>query len=136
MLELRGILKTEAGNPTAALVDFDRAILRGASISVRVPRALALMAAGKNDAAVRDWSVALDEDAENAEAYLGRATALIRLNRADRALVDLDQAADWATGGTDSAGENHRQLRRLPCCSPRSFHPVAAARAADLVSLD
>jgi eukaryotic-like serine/threonine-protein kinase len=99
LLELRGVLKTETGNPTAALVDFDRAILRGASTSVRMPRALALMAAGKNDAAVRDWSLALDEDAESAEAYLGRATALIRLGRADRALVDLDQAADWATGG-------------------------------------
>jgi eukaryotic-like serine/threonine-protein kinase len=99
LLELRGILKTDTGNPTAALVDFDRAILRGASISVRIPRALALMAAGKNDAAVHEWSLALDEDAENAEAYLGRATAFIRLDRADRALVDLDQAADWATGG-------------------------------------
>jgi hypothetical protein len=57
------------------------------------------MAAGKNDVAVRDWSLALEGDAENAEAYLGRATAFIPLDRADRALVDLDQAADWAAGG-------------------------------------
>ena len=98
LLELRGELKTETGNPTAALVDFDRAILRGASSSVRKPRAVALMAVGKYDAAVRDWSLALDEDAEDPEAYLGRATALIKLDRADRALVDLDQAADWAAG--------------------------------------
>ena len=65
-------------------------------VSVRIPRALALMALGRNEAAVHDWSLALEDDAEDPEAYLGRATALIRLNRADRALVDLDQAADWA----------------------------------------
>ena len=47
--------------------------------------------------AVRDWSLALEDDAEDPEAYLGRAAALIRLNRADRALVDLDQAVDWAS---------------------------------------
>jgi Tfp pilus assembly protein PilF len=97
LLELRGALKTESGNPAAAIVDFDRAILRGASSSVRIPRALAQMALGNYEMAVRDWSLALDDDGEDPEAYLGRATALIRLNRADRALVDLDQAVDWAS---------------------------------------
>ena len=30
LLELRGVLKTESGNPEGALIDLDRAILRGA----------------------------------------------------------------------------------------------------------
>jgi len=95
-LELQGILKTETGNPGGGLVDLDHAILRGARTTVRAPRALALMALGRDEAAVRDWSLALDDDPEDPEAYLGRARALIRLGRHDRALVDLEQAADWA----------------------------------------
>jgi tetratricopeptide (TPR) repeat protein len=90
------MLKTETGNPGAALIDLDRAILRGAPTTVRVPRALALMALGRHEEAVRDWSLALDADPQDPEAYLGRARALLRLNRTDRALVDLEQAADWA----------------------------------------
>ncbi len=97
LLELRGILKTESGNHQGALIDLDRAILRGAPGTVRAPRASALMALGRNEAAVRDWSLALDEDPEDAGAYLGRARALIQLRLHDRALVDLEQAADWAT---------------------------------------
>jgi len=96
LLELRGILKSETGNPGGALIDLDRAILRGAPMTVRVPRALTLMALGRDEAALRDWSLALDADPEDPEVYLGRARALIRLGRPDRALVDLEQAADWA----------------------------------------
>jgi Flp pilus assembly protein TadD len=96
LLELRGALKTEAGKPEAAIVDFDRAILRGAPSSIRVPRATALMALGNYELAIRDWSLALEDDAEEPEAYIGRATALIRLSQTDRALVDLNQAIDWA----------------------------------------
>ena len=98
LLELRGVLKTETGNPAGALIDLDRAILRGAPGTVRMPRALALMALGRDEAAVRDWSLALDEDPEDPEAYLGRRQALIRLRLHDRALVDLEQAADLGRG--------------------------------------
>jgi serine/threonine protein kinase/Tfp pilus assembly protein PilF len=96
LLELRGLLKIETGNPRAALIDLDRAVLRGASVTVRGPRALALAAIGQDEAAVREWSLALETDPEDPEAYLGRARALMRLRRTDRALVDLEQAADWA----------------------------------------
>src|SRR5262249_52938873 len=96
VLELRGVLKTETGNPGGALIDLDRAILRGAQATVRVPRALALMALGQDEAARREWSLALDNDPEDAEAYLGRAWALIRLRLHDRALFDLEQADVWA----------------------------------------
>jgi tetratricopeptide (TPR) repeat protein len=96
VLELRGVLKTETGNPGGALIDLDHAILRGAQATVRVPRALALMALGRDEAARREWSLALDNDPEDAEAYLGRAWALIRLRLHDRALFDLEQADVWA----------------------------------------
>jgi len=95
-LELRGTLKTEMGNAEGALIDLDRAILHSASARVRVPRALALMAVGRNEEAIREWSRALDDDPEDPEAYLGRARALFRLRRPDRALADLEQAAEWA----------------------------------------
>jgi tetratricopeptide (TPR) repeat protein len=96
LLELRGLLKIETGNPRSAIVDLDRAILRGAPSTVRAPRATALMALGENESAVREWSLALDADPEDADLYLGRAQALITLHRPNRALVDLEQAADWA----------------------------------------
>jgi serine/threonine protein kinase/Tfp pilus assembly protein PilF len=96
LLELRGMLKTETGSPGAALVDLDRAILRGAPTTAHASRATALMALGQDEAALREWSLALDADPEDPEAYLGRARALTQLRRPDRALVDLEQAADWA----------------------------------------
>jgi tetratricopeptide (TPR) repeat protein len=106
LLELRGVLKTEMGNPDGALIDLDRAILRGAQGTVRVARALALSALGRNEAARQDWSLALDYDPEDPQAYLGRAWALIRLGRPNRALVDLEQAAAWA-------GDHPRLLPRI-----------------------
>jgi Tfp pilus assembly protein PilF len=97
-LELRGVLKTETGDPRQALTDLDRAIVRGAQASVRVRRAVTLMALGQDEEATREWSNALKDDPENPEAYLGRARAHVRLRQIDRALVDLEQAADWAAG--------------------------------------
>jgi hypothetical protein len=55
------------------------------------------MALGRDEAAIRDWSLALDDDPEDPGAYLGRARARIRLGLQHRALADLEQAADWAT---------------------------------------
>jgi tetratricopeptide (TPR) repeat protein len=105
-LELRGRLKTEMGNADGALIDFDRAILRGASGRIRAPRALALSALGRDEQALRDWSLALEDDPEDPQAYLGRARALYRLRLPDRALVDLEQAAVYAA-------DNPRQLARI-----------------------
>jgi tetratricopeptide (TPR) repeat protein len=96
LLELRGLLKTEMGNPSAALIDLDHAVMRGARGTVRIPRARALMALGQDEAAVREWSLAVENDPEDPHAYLGRATALLRRGLRDQALVDLEQAADGA----------------------------------------
>jgi serine/threonine protein kinase/tetratricopeptide (TPR) repeat protein len=97
LLELRGRLKSENGNPAAALIDFNRALARDAQGTVRAWRARALMALGQLDAAIRDWKLALDDDPDDPQLYLGRARAFSRLGRVDRALVDLEQAADWAS---------------------------------------
>ena len=96
LLELRGLLKTEMGNPSAALIDLDHAVLRGARGTVRIPRARALMALGQDEAAVREWSLAVENDPEDPQAYLGRAMALLRRGLRDQAQIDLEQAADGA----------------------------------------
>jgi len=54
------------------------------------------MALGQDEAAVREWSLAVENDPEDPQAYLGRAIALLRRGLRDQALVDLEQAADGA----------------------------------------
>jgi tetratricopeptide (TPR) repeat protein len=65
---------------------------------VHVSKALTLIALGRGEAALEEWSRALEEDPEDPRLYLGRARTLTRLGRRDRALTDLEQAADWAVG--------------------------------------
>src|SRR5512135_3622617 len=65
LLELRGLLEAESGHPGAALIDLNRAILRGAQGTVRVPRAVTLMALGRDEEAIEDWSSALGDDPED-----------------------------------------------------------------------
>jgi hypothetical protein len=64
------------------------------------------MALGRDEAARQDWSLALENDPEDPQAYLGRARTLIRLGLPNRALVDLEQAAVWAA-------DNPRLLPRI-----------------------
>jgi serine/threonine protein kinase/regulator of sirC expression with transglutaminase-like and TPR domain len=97
LLELRGMLKSELGNPQSGLLDIDNAIARGAPRRARQSRAVVLSALGRNEEAVREWTAALEDDAEDPEAYLGRAIALLRLGLHDQALVDLGSAGDWAS---------------------------------------
>lgn len=96
LLELRGRLEVESGNSGAALVYLDRAVARGAGATVRIPRAEALMALGRDEEALQTCSLALDEDPEDSRLYLGRARTLLRRGLSDRALVDLEQAVDWS----------------------------------------
>jgi tetratricopeptide (TPR) repeat protein len=97
LLELRGRLKTENGNPAAALIDFNRVLARDVQGTIHASRARALMALGQFDAAARDWKLALNDDPDDPQLYLGRARSFARLGLVDRALVDLEQAADWAS---------------------------------------
>jgi serine/threonine protein kinase/regulator of sirC expression with transglutaminase-like and TPR domain len=106
VLELRGILKTETGNATAGLNDLDRAILGGAPAQAHLARASALMALGRNHEALREWSIALESDPDDPDAYLGRASSFLRLEKCESALVDLELAAD-------RAGDNPVLLSRI-----------------------
>jgi tetratricopeptide (TPR) repeat protein len=101
LLELRGLLKTESGNPEAGMIDLNRAVTRGARGTVRFPKARTLMALGRYEEAVEEWTRALAEDPDDPQAYLGRALALLRLRQHVRAMVDLDQAAEWAADNAD-----------------------------------
>jgi serine/threonine protein kinase/Tfp pilus assembly protein PilF len=93
--QLRGELKTAAGDPRGALADFDRAIQLGGGRTAHGPRAEAQLALGNAELAVRDWSLALLHDPEDPRAFLGRARAFLRLQRWDNARADLEQAAAW-----------------------------------------
>ena len=84
LLELSGLLESETGHPAAALIVLGRALIHGAPASVHAAKALALMALGRNEAALEEWSLALDEDPEDPRLYLGRARTLILLRRWDR----------------------------------------------------
>ena len=55
-----------------------------------------MVALGRVEAAVQEWSLALRRDPELPEAYLGRARAHLKLRQWDMALADLEQAASWA----------------------------------------
>jgi tetratricopeptide (TPR) repeat protein len=96
LLELWGLLESETGHPAAALIVLNRAMLRGAAASVHAAKAQALMALGRDEEAVGEWSLARDDEPEDPRLCLGRARALIRLRRWARALADLDEAADGA----------------------------------------
>jgi serine/threonine protein kinase/Flp pilus assembly protein TadD len=96
LLELRGILRHAAGNPRAAIDDFDWVIARGAVDDVHSHKALALAALGRHHAAAREWSLALRHDPERAESFFGRACAYLETQQWDLALADLEQAASWA----------------------------------------
>jgi tetratricopeptide (TPR) repeat protein len=96
--ELRGLLESDAGDPRAAIADFERAFQSKAGATIHAPMASALFAIGRADLSVRAWTDALSHDPEDPEAYLGRARAFFRLGKRDQAKADLEQAADWAVG--------------------------------------
>jgi eukaryotic-like serine/threonine-protein kinase len=96
LLELKGILRDLAGDFRGALEDFNTASVWGAQDRIHLHKASALVALGRVEAAVQEWSLALRRDPELPEAYLGRARAHMTLLRWDMALADLEQAASWA----------------------------------------
>ena len=96
LLELKGALRAAAGDYPGALEDFNTAIVWGAQDRIHLHKASALVALGRVEAAVQEWSLALRRDPELPEAYLGRARAHVKLRQWDMALADLEQAASWA----------------------------------------
>jgi tetratricopeptide (TPR) repeat protein len=89
---------------------------------------LALAALDRHDEALRIWSQALDDDPDDPRLWLGRAWSLIRLRRHDRALADLDQAAErcpgrgplpWQVGSAYAACLAGRPDRAVPWLAMR-----------------
>ncbi|MGC8643518.1 MAG: protein kinase domain-containing protein, partial [Isosphaeraceae bacterium] len=97
-LELRGVLLTEQGHPKEGLIYLDRAITRAPNHFAHVHKATALVALGRIEEAIYEWTIALKRDPELPQAYLGRAQCYVRLLIWDRALADLEQAAAWSYG--------------------------------------
>jgi serine/threonine protein kinase/predicted Zn-dependent protease len=98
LLELKGELLTEDGRPEEGLNCLDQAITRAPHHFAHLHKAAALVALGRIEEAVFEWTVALKRDPELPQAYLGRAQCYVRLLIWDRALADLEQAAAWAHG--------------------------------------
>ena len=96
LLELKGVLRAQAGDYRGALEDFNTASVWGAQDRIHLHKASALVALNRVEAAVQEWSLALRRDPELPQAYLGRARAHLQLQQWDMALADLEQAASWA----------------------------------------
>ena len=90
------MLSAASGDHRGALETFDRALAWGALDRIHLHKASAMVALGKFEAALQEWSLALRRDPELPEAYLGRARAHVKLRQWDMALADLEQAATWA----------------------------------------
>ncbi len=125
LLELRGELKALGGQPEAAIDDFNRAMFFGALDRVHIHKASALVALGKIEAAVGEWSLALRRDPELPEAFLGRALAQMRLRRWDMALADLEQAAAWSHSDPRIELRIIAGLLAMPERPPRPLPPLA-----------
>ena len=91
---LRGRLLIEQGKPNAGLATLDRALAAGAGGHAHSARAQALWTLAKYQESIATWTLALRDDPEDADAFLGRARCFARLGRWDPALADLESAVD------------------------------------------
>lgn len=121
----RGRLCIELGQPIEGLIDLDRAILADGGQAAHVGRAEALMALGRLEEALREWALVVDDDPDNADAYLARAGCFLSLGNWDQALANLESAALYS-------GERPRMLARLACAYSLCLrqHPNRAPRVA------
>lgn len=99
LLELRGRLRIEEGDPTAALADLDLAVARFGGAFAHAGKAEALRALGRAEDAAREWTLCLNRDPELGFAYLGRARCYLDMEQPlwDLALADLEHAATWTS---------------------------------------
>jgi tetratricopeptide (TPR) repeat protein len=96
LLELRGVLRIEAGDAEKAVIDLNRAIAGSPRNFTFLHKAAALVALGNYEGAIHEWTMALRSDPELPSAFLGRARCYVRLSLWDQALADLEQASAWA----------------------------------------
>jgi eukaryotic-like serine/threonine-protein kinase len=92
----RGRLLIEEGKPLAALAVLELALAEGAGRPAHAVKARALGELGQVERGAGEWTLALRDDPEDADAFLGRARCFIRLGRWDPALADLESAVNWS----------------------------------------
>jgi eukaryotic-like serine/threonine-protein kinase len=103
--ELRARLLLEGGRPREALAEAARALPTGGGPAhAAKARALGLLANVRE--AIDAWTLALRDDPEDGDAFLGRAGCFLRLGAWDNALAALESAAD-------RAGDDARLLARI-----------------------
>lgn len=95
-LELRGVLKTEAGDHRGGAADLELAANSGALATIHAALAENQFALGEYARSAEEWTRAIEVNPEDPWAYLGRARTSIALGRWSRATADLDQAINWA----------------------------------------
>ena len=91
---LRGRLLVEDGRPAAGLATLDRALAAGAGGRAHAARARALWELARYQESIAEWTLALRDDPEDADAFVGRARCFASLGRWDPALADLESAVD------------------------------------------
>jgi eukaryotic-like serine/threonine-protein kinase len=91
---LRGRLLIDEGRPATALEILDRAVAAGAGGAAHAARAQVLWELGRYQESTAEWALALRDDPEDADAFVGRARCFARLGRWDPALADLESAVD------------------------------------------
>jgi tetratricopeptide (TPR) repeat protein len=74
----------------------ERALASGAGGPAHFAMAVALYELDRVDRSIEEWTLALRDDPEDADAFLGRARCFIRLGRWEPALADLESAVAWS----------------------------------------
>ena len=124
---LLGSALLAGGRAKSALVELDRALLRGADPAAHAERARALDQLGESRAAVEAWTVALRHDPDDPRLLVGRARTFLSLHLVDPALADLESAAELAGDRPDLLGDLISAYRA--CLADR---PDRRARVAEL----
>ena len=93
---LLGRLLIEQGKPAAGLAALDRAFAAGAGGQAHTAKAQALWELRRYPESIAEWTLALRDDSEDSDAFLGRAQCFVRLGRWEPALADLESAVDWS----------------------------------------
>lgn len=87
------VLLLETGNPSAALIELDRVVgMTGPNSATLNHRGLAKSRLGRYREAVADFTVALEDDDGNVQAYANRGVAYAKLGARTEALADFEVA--------------------------------------------
>ena len=132
LLELRGVMLTEAGHAKDGLVFLDQAISLSPNHFAYLHKAAALVALKRYEEAVYQCTMALKRDPELPQAYLSRARLL-------RRALDLGSSPgrSGTGGGLGSRGSSpsdgdHADLREVLARASRAHRPMAFASRADI----